>query len=107
MNESEYIAEVKKIKIECRARLKALWNDFALEHNRIKVGDIVGFSGYNVIVDKIEVSEPVNWSYPNCKYLGRVLTKKGVPHKNGKQESFGASHIQTVNGEVYDHETTT
>ena len=105
MNESEYIAEVKKIRNECRKMLQKLWNDYAIEHNPVKIGDVINVGADNIKVDKIWVAQIRERAHPFCVYSGPLLTKKGEPYKRGERRDVFQGAIKTINGEAIDHET--
>ena len=105
MNDSEYVQAVKRIRKECQDKLQILWDDYAMERNTLKVGDIVGLQEYSVCVDKIDIVDIANWRFPQWVYYCVILTKKGTPNKRNKRARFGASMIKSINGEVFDEKS--
>jgi hypothetical protein len=85
---------------ECNDKQMELRKQYAIEHNPVKVGDIITDHYHTIRVEKMSVyGSPI----PIILYRGTVLTKQGVPKK--RQPVFNnpvfQSNVKSVNGKPY------
>jgi len=96
MNLDEYKAEIKRLTElpNTYNEQMALGRKFALDNNKVNVGDIVSSSYAHLKVEKIIVNLSSN--VPFCIYSGIRYTKKGTPYKDGSRigiPSYGVTRI--------------
>ena len=85
---------------ECNDKQMELRKQYAIEHNPVKVGDIVTDCFRTIRVEKMSIfGHPV----PFMLYHGTELTKQGVPKKRQPVPDNPAfqSYIESINGEPY------
>lgn len=85
---------------ECNDKQEELRKQYAIEHNPVKVGDIVTDHYHTIRVEKMSIfGSPI----PYMIYRGTELTKQGVPKK--RQPVPGnpvfQSNVLCINGEPY------
>ena len=103
MTPEELTKKCVALQWECDDKKTALRIQFALEHNPVKVGDIVADHSRTIRVEKMSVfGHPI----PFMIYTGITMTKKGVPAKRQPipREQVCQCNIKTINGEPYSYE---
>jgi len=88
---------------ECTDKLNELSKQYAIEHNPVKVGDIVADDYHTIRVERMSLYvKPI----PYMKYYGTELTKQGVPKKRQPKEDRPVFQIymESINGEPYKYE---
>lgn len=92
MDEQEYMDKLREICLEYDTKKKALVKEFALSNNQVKAGDVVKDK-----LGAIEVTAvSIGWTsagLPCCVYLGKILTKKGVPNKRGETRAIYQGNV--------------
>jgi hypothetical protein len=88
---------------ECQDKQTALRIQFALEHNPVKVGDIVTDHYHTIRVENMSFC---GYPIPHMRYTGIAMTKKGVPAKRqpSPREPVFQGNIETINGKPYTYE---
>ena len=88
---------------ECNEKQMELRKQYAIEHNPVKVGDIVSDHHHTIRVEKMGI---YGYPIPIMRYQGTELTKQGVPKK--RQPVIGTpvfqSYVKSINGEPYKYE---
>ena len=88
---------------ECNEKQMELRKQYAIEHNPVKVGDIVSDHHHTIRVEKMGI---YGYPIPSMRYQGTELTKQGVPKK--RQSVIGnpvfQNYIKSINGEPYKYE---
>ena len=85
---------------ECNDRQMELRKQYAIEHNSVKVGDIVTDHYHTIRVEKMEMyGHPV----PYMVYHGIEMTKQGVPKKRQPvpDNPVHQCYVKVINGEPY------
>lgn len=85
---------------ECNDKQNELRKQYAIEHNPVKVGDIVTDHYHTIRVKEMSVyGHPI----PIMLYRGTVLTKQGVPKKRQPVLDNPAfqSNVKSINGKPY------
>ena len=88
---------------ECNDKQFELRKQYAIEHNPVKVGDIVTDHYHTIRVENMSVyGHPI----PHMRYTGIAMTKKGVPAKRQPvpREPVFQSNIEFINGQPYTYE---
>lgn len=93
------------LKKEYLAQIRNLRKKYAIEHNSIKVGDIIT-DHYHTI--KVESMSACVESYytdfaPFMEYKGVELTKQGTPKKRQQDTTMYQINIKTINKKPYEH----
>ena len=88
---------------ECNDKQMELRKQYAIEHNPVKVGDIVTDHYHTIRVEQMSLyGHPI----PYMRYQGTELTKQGVPKK--RQPVIGnpvfQNYMKSINGEPYKYE---
>ena len=85
---------------ECNVKQMELRKQYAIEHNPVKVGDIVTDHYHTIRVEKMSVyGHPI----PFMRYIGTELTKQGVPKKRQPltYNPVAQHNVEIINGELY------
>ena len=85
---------------ECNDKQTELRKQYAIEHNHVKVGDIVTDHYHTIRVEKMSIyGHPI----PFMRYQGTELTKQGVAKKRQPVPDNPAfqSNVESINGEPY------
>lgn len=85
---------------ECNDKQSEIRKQYAIEHNPVKVGDIVTDHYHTIRVEKIGI---YGCPVPYMVYHGTELTKQGIPKKRQPvpdQPAFQNS-VRSINGEPY------
>ena len=88
---------------ECNVKQMELSKQYAIEHNPVKVGDIVTDHYHTIRVEKMSVyGHPI----PFMRYIGTELTKQGVPKKRQPVPGNPAyqNNVKSINGKPYKYE---
>ena len=88
---------------ECNDKQFDLRKQYAIEHNPVKVGDIVTDHYHTIRVEKISLyGHPI----PFMRYRDTELTKQGVPKKRQPVPDNPAfqSNVESINDEPYKYE---
>lgn len=85
---------------ECNDKQMELRKQYAIEHNPVKVGDIVT-DHYHTI--RVEEMNTYGYPIPIMLYRGTELTKQGVPKKRQPvpDNPIFQSNVKSINGEPY------
>lgn len=103
MNKVELKREINKLKNEYKTKCRNLRVKFAMEHNPVKVGDIVSHTSFpqkSIKVTEIIVPDYGDFATPECVYKGIIVGKDGILHPNLVEE-FPQSYIDEINGDPY------
>lgn len=102
--------ELKKkaniLKNEYLTQIRELRKEYAIEHNPIKVGDIITDHYHTIKVESMVAfveSHYYNNDIPYIRYKGVELTKKGVPKKRQQDNIMAQPNIKTINNKPYDY----
>lgn len=88
---------------KCNAKQMELRKQYAIEHNPVKVGDIVTDHYHTIRVEKMSVyGHPI----PFMRYHGTELTKQGEPKKRQPVPDNPAyqNYVMSINGKPYKYE---
>lgn len=88
---------------ECNGKQMELRKQYAIEHNPVKVGDIVTDHYHTIRVEKMSVyGHPI----PFMRYIGTELTKQGEPKKRQPVPDNPAyqNFVKSINGKPYKYE---
>ena len=95
MTTEEYQNQMERIdRVAERLRAKVK-EKYAMAHAKARVGDTVTDHRCTIMVKRVAVS-PASFFYPECRYYGPKLTKKGVPYKNGCEETVCDCNVLSV-----------
>ncbi len=85
---------------ECNDKQNELRKQYAIEHNPVKVGDVVTDHYKTIRVEKMRM---YGYPIPFMRYYGTKLTKQGVPMKRQPVQSDPVfqNFIKSINGEPY------
>ena len=86
------------------AQIRELRKEYAIEHNPIKVGDIITDHYHTIKVESMVVyveSYYYTNNIPYIRYKGVELTKKGVPKKHQQYTTMAQPDIKTINKKPY------
>lgn len=90
---------------ECNENMNLLKRQYALEHNPVKIGDIITDHFHTI---KVETMRVYGFPIPYMQYDGTKMTKKGVPAK--RQPLFPdpvyQNNIVEINGNPYTYDKT-
>ena len=85
---------------ECNDKQSELRKQYAIEHNPVKMGDIVTDHYHTIRVEKMSFyGHPI----PIMLYRGTELTKQGVPKKRQPMPDNPTfqNNVKSINGEPY------
>ena len=85
MGASEFQEAYTRLVEEFELKKRVLSRDYALSNNSVKVGDIIKSARGSILVDEVRFIVSVKGELPACSYWGRVLTRAGVPRKDGSR----------------------
>lgn len=94
MNIEEYKAAIAEIESDASGKKRLIARKFARANNKVKTGDIIEDHYQKIKVVGFAISYNREW--PQCVYMGSLLTKAGKPFKNGKQGSVHQSNLKEV-----------
>lgn len=100
MTAKELQEKCMALRRECNDKQMELRKQYAIEHNPVKVGDIVTDHYHTIRVEKMSMyGHPV----PYMVYRGTELTKQGVPKKRQPVPDNPAfqNNVESINGEPY------
>lgn len=100
MTAKELQEKCMALRRECNDKQMELRKQYAIEHNPVKVGDIVTDHYHTIRVEKMSMyGHPV----PYMVYHGTELTKQGVPKKRQPVPDNPAfqNNVESINGEPY------
>ena len=103
MTAKEFQKKRMALQQECDDKQKELRKQYAIEHNPVKVGDIVTDHYHTIRVEKMSIyGHPV----PYMVYQGTELTKQGVPKKRQPKPDNPAfqNNVKSINGKPYKYE---
>lgn len=85
---------------ECNDKQMELRKQYAIEHNPVKVGDIVTDHYHTIRVEKIGI---YGCPVPYMVYHGTELTKQGIPKKRQPvpDQPVFQNSVRSINGEPY------
>ena len=100
MTSEELKEKCMALQRECNDKQMELRKQYAIEHNPVKVGDIVTDHYHTIRVEKMSIyGNPV----PSMQYRGTELTKQGVPKKHQPviYNPVFQENVESINGEPY------
>lgn len=103
MTAKELQEKCKALQRECDDKQSVLRKQYAIEHNPVKVGDIVTDHYHTIRVERMGVyGHPV----PFMRYHGTELTKQGEPKKRKPVPDNPAyqNYVKSINGKPYKYE---
>ena len=103
MTTKELSEKMMELQRECNEKQSMLRKQYAIEHNPVKVGDIVTDHYHTIRVENICIyGHPV----PFMRYLGTELTKQGEPKKRqpDPRNPVFQSNVVSINGVPYKYE---
>lgn len=106
MTKQELKAARNRIRSEAKQKCRELEEQFALEHNPIKIGDVIGHTSFPkkiIRVQKITVPDFGEFSTPECKYYGNVIDSNSGKEYDDVYDELFQSHIDEINGIPYKH----
>jgi hypothetical protein len=85
---------------ECEDKQMELRRQYAIEHNPVKVGDIVTDHYHTIRVEKMGF---YGYPIPSMRYQGTELTKQGIPKKRQPVQENPAfqKNVISINGKPY------
>ena len=103
MTTNELQEKMMELQRECNEKQSMLLKQYAIEHNPVKVGDIVTDHYHTIRVENICIyGHPV----PFMRYLGTELTKQGEPKKRQPvpENPVFQKYVKSINGKPYKYE---
>ena len=103
MTAKELSEKMMELQRECNEKQSVLRKQYAIEHNPVKVGDIVTDHYHTIRVEKMCIyGHPV----PFMRYHGTELTKQGEPKKRQpvSPNPVFQCDIVSINGKPYKYE---
>lgn len=103
MTSEELQKKCMELQRECNEKQMELRKQYAIEHNPVKVGDIVTDKYHTIRVEKMSsYGHPI----PVMRYIGTELTKQGVPKKRQPviHNPVVQYNVEIINGEPYKYE---
>ena len=100
MTITDLLNKCNALQRECNDKQFELRRQYAVEHNPVKVGDIITDHYHTIKVEKMGVyGHPV----PYMVYHGTELTKQGVPKKCQPipDNPVYQSNVEVINGQPY------
>jgi hypothetical protein len=88
---------------ECYNKQNELRKQYAIEHNPVKVGDVVTDHYHTIRVENMSIyGHPI----PYMRYTGIAMTKKGIPAKRQPvlRVPVYQNFLKSINGEPYKYE---
>ena len=104
MTAKELSEKMIAIQNESNAKQFLLLNQYATEHNPVKIGDVITDHFHTIRVEKMCIS--TKWtSVPIMRYRGTELTKQGLPKKRQPVPVLPVfqNNIVSINGEPYNY----
>ena len=95
MTEQEYNEKVKKAEKDYKETLNEIYKQFAFDQRKYKVGDIIK---NNITTILIESFSTYKWQgLPEPVYIGKELTKKLEPRKDGNiSHVYGNNNVELI-----------
>lgn len=100
MTAKELQEKCMALQCECDSKQNELRKQYAIEHNPVKVGDIVTDYYHTIRVEKMNIyGNPI----PYMQYRGTELTKRGVPKKRQPVPDNPTLqiYVKSINGKPY------
>ncbi len=106
MNRKELLQKCKEIEKECANNILDLRKQYAIEHDPVKIGDIVTDHYHTIKVEKKFFKIEFTTALLMMGYQGVELTKKGTPKKIQPypKNPVYQKCIKTINGEPYKYD---
>ena len=104
MTYEELRRKCREIQKECEARQKDLKKQFALEHNPVKIGDVVTDHFHTIRVEDMKCYlMSFDPEIPQMTYYGIELKKNGEPKKIQPRNPYPViqQRMQFINGKKY------
>ena len=103
MTAKELQEKMMELKCECNEKLSVLRKQYAIEHNPVKVGDVVTDHHHTIRVEKMSIYD---YPVPFMRYIGTELTKQGVPkkHQPATYNPVFQNYMKSINGKPYKYE---
>jgi len=93
MEAIEFYRRLDLLKDEFEDKVGKVEEEYALSHNKVKIGDIITDHIGCIKVDSISVTKIYGSTLPLCAYHGEEYTKKGVAKKNGNNRVVWQSNL--------------
>lgn len=107
MTKAELRAARNKICNEAQKACRELEVQFALEHNPVKVGDVVAHTTFPkkiIRVQKITVPDYGKFGTPECLYHGNIIDSNSGKEYDDLTDELHQSYINEINGISYKYE---
>lgn len=103
MTKKELQEKVMELQRECSEKLSVLRKQYAIEHNPVKVGDVITDYYHTIRVERMCI---YGYSVPFMRYHGTELTKRGEPKKRQPvpDNPVFQDHVVSINGKPYKYE---
>ena len=103
MTSEELQEKCMALQQECNDKQMALRKQYAIEHNPVKLGDIVTDHYHTIRVEKMCI---YGYLVPFMRYHGTELTKQGEPKKRQPvpDNPVYQNHVKSINGKPYKYE---
>lgn len=96
MNKQEMDKAVSEVRATFSNARQAIWCEYAVSNNTVKIGDIVEDSAGKIKVDKIRSTFKFDADYPEMLLSGPRLKINGLPYKTGERITVYQSNILEV-----------
>ncbi len=98
-------AELKAAQDTANNKMTKLKNEYAFQSNQVKMEDVISDGSRSIVVSDMIVLDFGNilceYPLPKMVYRGVLLSKKGVPCKDGRTGVITIGNIKTINGKPY------
>lgn len=107
MTFTELKEKINIVKIEYFTQIRDLRKKYAIEHNPIKVGDIITDHYHTIKVESMSACvESHYYDYntfvPFMRYKGVELTKQGIPKKRQQDNTICQTNVRIINNKPYE-----
>ena len=93
MEAIEFYRRLNLLKDEYDDKVHQIEDEYALSHNKVKIGDIITDHIGCIKVEEIGTTKIYGSPLPLCTYLGSEYTKKGEIKKNGNRRVVWQSNL--------------
>lgn len=107
MTRAELKASRNKICSEAKQKCRELEVQFALEHNPVKIGDVVEHTRFPkriIRVQRITVLDYGKFGTPECLYYGNIIDSNSGKEYVDLTAELHQSYINEINGIPYKYE---
>ncbi len=99
MNKTEFEKQKQVLKDTYEKELDKMYQSYALSNNSVMIGDIIEGNKCRIKVEIIEIiSSSFTNKFPQCKYTGKKVTKKGDFFKDGSKDYVYQIGLKKING---------